>query len=273
MGALIEFVMLGTTNQLRVLAILQARTSSSRLPGKVLADISGEPMILRQITRILQSRMIDDLIVATSVDPSDDELVRVVEAAGIRVARGSLDDVLGRFVMAAHLLRPKHIVRLTGDCPLIDPDVIDAVVAHHIVSRADITSNAYEPTFPDGLDVEVVLAQVLFAAAEKARRDFEREHVTPYIYDPKNHFRVIHYRAPVDLSGLRWTVDEPEDLDFVREVFGALLEQTPNFRMHHVLQLLTVRPELSEMNTRFTRNASFARSIAEEEAARPQGGG
>lgn len=255
----------------RVLAVLQARTSSSRLPGKVLADVSGAPMILRQIARIRQARMIDALVVATSVDASDDALAATLATAGVPVVRGSLDDVLDRFCVAVRSVGPKHVARLTGDCPLIDPDVIDAVVAHHLVSRADITSNAYEPTFPDGLDVEVMRAAVLFEAAEKAERKFEREHVTPYIYDPKSHYRVIHYRAPVDLSGLRWTVDEPEDLDFVREVYAALLPQNPDFRMHHVLQLLARRPELSELNTRFTRNAGLARSIAEEEAARQPG--
>lgn len=255
----------------RVLAILQARTSSVRLPGKVLVDMVGAPMIVRQLERISLARMVDDIVVATSTDPTDDALAQAVEAVGVNVVRGSLEDVLDRFVVAARRSAPRHVVRLTGDCPLIDPDVIDAVVAHHLVSRADITSNAYEPTFPDGLDVEVMRAEVLFSAAERASQKFEREHVTPFIYDPKQKFRVVHYRAPVDLSGLRWTVDEPEDLMFVREVYGALYATTPDFRMHHVLRLLAVRPELSELNTRFTRNAGLTRSIAEEEAARQQG--
>lgn len=258
-------------NRGRVLAVLQARMSSSRLPGKVLADIAGVPMLVRQVARIRQSRMIDGLVLATSVDPSDDALAHAADENGIEVIRGSLDDVLERYANVARRFYPAHIVRLTGDCPLVDPDVVDAVVAHHLVSRADITSNAYEPTFPDGLDVEVVRTQVLLEAAEKADRAFEREHVTPFVYDPKNHYRVIHYRAPVDLSALRWTVDEPEDLEFVRQVFVALLPMGIDFRMHDVLQLLSANPQLSEMNTRFARNAGLARSIAEEEAARPKG--
>jgi spore coat polysaccharide biosynthesis protein SpsF len=259
------------TTRPRVLAILQARTSSTRLPGKVLADMVGAPMIVRQLERIRLARMIDDVMVATSVDASDDALASAVAASGVKVVRGSLEDVLDRFAVAARNAMPLHVVRLTGDCPLVDPDVLDAVVAHHLVSRADITSNAYEPTFPDGLDVEVMRADVLFAAAERATKKFEREHVTPFIYDPKQKFRVVHYRAPVDLSGLRWTVDEPEDLTFVREVYSALYHANPDFRMHHILQLLAARPELSELNTRFTRNAGLTRSIAEEEAARQQG--
>lgn len=254
----------------RLLAILQARVSSTRLPGKVLADVAGAPLIVRQIERIRLSRMIDGLVVATSEDPSDDPLAATIAALGVAVYRGSLNDVLHRYASVVRDLRPQHVVRLTGDCPLIDPDVIDAVASHHLVCRADVTSNAYEPTFPDGLDVEVIRADALLKSDTEAKLNFEREHVTPYLYDPKHHFRVVHYRAPVDLSGLRWTVDEPEDLAFVRSVFDALYARMPRFRMQHVLQLLTERPELSDLNTRFTRNAGLARSIAEEEAARKE---
>jgi len=254
----------------RILAILQARVSSTRLPNKVLADIGGAPMIARQVERILLSRMIDGLVLATSDDPSDDRLAEIATGLGVPVHRGSLNDVLDRFAGAVRKAGPQHIVRLTGDCPLIDPDVIDAIAAHHLVCRADVTSNAYEPTFPDGLDVEVIRADALLKADKEAKLNFEREHVTPYLYDPKQHFRVVHYRAPIDLSGLRWTVDEPDDLVFVRSVFDALYARTPHFRMQHVLQLLSQRPELSDLNTRFTRNAGLARSIAEEEAARKE---
>jgi spore coat polysaccharide biosynthesis protein SpsF len=252
----------------RVLAILQARTSSTRLPGKVLADMVGAPMIVRQLERIKLARMIDDVIVATSVDVSDDALASAVVAIGVNVVRGSLEDVLDRFVVAARRVMPVHVVRLTGDCPLVDPDVVDAVVAHHLVSCADITSNACEPTFPDGLDVEVMRTDVLFAAAEHATKKFEREHVTPFIYDPNQKFRVAHYRAQVDLSGLRWTVDEPEDLIFVREIYGALYRANPGFRMQDILELLAARPELSELNAGFPRNAGLTRSIAQEQGAR-----
>ncbi len=255
----------------RVVALLQARTSSTRLPGKVLADVVGAPMIVRQIERIRLARMLDHLIVATSVDPSDDKLADIVAAQGVQVVRGKLDDVLDRFAVALRTVNAQHVVRLTGDCPLVDPDVVDVIVGHHLVSRADITTNAFEPTFPDGLDVEVVRADVLLTAAQEAQKKYEREHVTPFIYERPQRFRIVHYRAPVDLSGLRWTVDEPEDLVFVREVFAALYPSNPTFRMHHVLKLLSERPELSELNTRFTRNAGLARSIAAEEAARQPG--
>lgn len=255
----------------RVAAILQARTSSTRLPGKVLADVAGAPMIVRQIERIRLARMLDALIVATSVDSSDDELARVVESMGVPLVRGNLDDVLDRYAQAWRGVQAQHVVRLTGDCPLVDPDVIDVIVGHHLVSRADYTTNAFEPTFPDGLDVEVIRAQVLLTAAQEAQKKYEREHVTPFIFERPQRFRIVHYKGPVDLSGLRWTVDEPEDLVFVRAVFDALHSDNPQFRMHHVLKLLAARPELSELNTRFTRNAGLARSIAAEEAARQPG--
>lgn len=228
-------------------------------------------MIVRQLERIQLARMIDAVVVATSTDPSDDALASIVRESGFKVARGSLDDVLDRFAVAARDVMPEHVVRLTGDCPLVDPDIVDAVIAHHLVSGADITSNSREPTFPDGLDVEVMRAEVLFAAAERATKTFEREHVTPFIYDQSQKFHVVHYRGSTDLSGLRWTVDEPEDLTFVREVYGALYPENPGFRMHHILQLLAARPELSDINSRFTRNAGLARSIAQEGVARPAG--
>lgn len=257
--------------EVRVLAILQARVSSSRLPGKVLCPVAGRPMILRQLERIGRARLIDQTIVATSVDASDDELVRTLEAAAIAVWRGSLDDVLDRFIQAAAKYPSRHIVRLTGDCPLTDPDVIDAVIAHHLVGGADITGNSNQPTFPDGLDVEVVRTGRLREAAAEARHKFEREHVTQFLYRRPERFRIAHYKAERDLSSLRWTVDEPEDLTFVRAVYDALLPQSPSFGMYEVLALLDARPELTSINARFARNEGLARSIHAEFRTQPVG--
>ncbi|HEX2653026.1 MAG TPA: glycosyltransferase family protein [Xanthobacteraceae bacterium] len=247
-----------------VLAVLQARTTSSRLSGKVLADLEGAPMILRQIERISRARRIDKLVLATSADASDDRLANVLKAANISVWRGSLDDVLDRFASAVRGTKPRHVVRLTGDCPLADPQIIDAVIEQHVDSDADITTNALEPTLPDGLDVEVMRADVLLTAAAEAALTFEREHVTQFLYRRPDRFRIAHYRHPRDFSGLRWTVDEPEDLAFVRAVFGALYRSQPDFGLEDVLALLARRPELSAINSGFQRNEGLARSMAAE---------
>jgi len=250
----------------RVLAILQARVSSSRLPGKVLADLVGAPMIVRQIERLTRARMIDELVVATSVDASDDPLVQTVGATGTEVLRGSLDDVLERFADVVRAKQPVHVVRLTGDCPLADPDVLDAVIAHHLVGTADITTNALEVTLPDGLDVEVIRAAALMAAAAEATLSFEREHVTQFIYRRPERFRILHYKAPESSAGLRWTVDEADDLAFVRKVFEVLYPANPHFGLHDVLALLREQPRLLAINNRFMRNEGLARSIARESA-------
>ena len=248
----------------RVIAVLQARMSSHRLPGKVLADLVGAPMLVRQIERIRRSRLIDELIVATSTDQNDDPLAAVVQASRIPLYRGAMDDVLGRFAAALEGRKSQHVVRLTGDCPLADPHVIDAVIAHHLVVGADITSNTVVPTFPDGLDVEVVRTKSLLDAASEAGLRLEREHVTQFFYHRPDRFRIANYALGEDLAHHRWTVDEPEDLDFVRSVYGALFATKPDFGFQDVLGLLRENPGLVAINSRFERNEGLRRSEAEE---------
>jgi spore coat polysaccharide biosynthesis protein SpsF len=248
----------------RVLAILQARMSSRRLPGKVLADIEGAPMLLRQIERIRRARLIDDLVIATSSDSTDDLLAEALGSAGVPVFRGALDDVLGRFAAVLQERPAEHVVRLTGDCPLADPDVIDAVIAHHLVGGSEITSNTVAPTFPDGLDVEVVAGSALFLAAKEARLPFEREHVTQFIYRRPERFRILNYALFQNLSHLRWTVDEPDDLAFVRAVYRELLPRCPQFGFRDVLTLLDKNPALQAINSRLERNEGLKRSLAAE---------
>jgi spore coat polysaccharide biosynthesis protein SpsF len=249
-----------------VLAILQARTSSSRLPGKVLRPILGRPMILHQIDRVKRARRLDGLVVATSDDPSDDGLARLLQGEGIPVHRGSLDDVLARFVgaLAATAPRAGAVVRLTGDCPLADPAVIDATVAHHAASGAAYTSNCLVPTLPDGLDVEVVRAQALREAAAEAALPSEREHVTPFIRTRPDRFPQAEWRHAVDLSAQRWTVDTPGDLAFVTAIYERLFPADPAFGLEAVLALLAREPGLTRLNAGEIRNAGYAASLAAE---------
>jgi spore coat polysaccharide biosynthesis protein SpsF len=221
------------------LAILQARMSSTRLPGKVLAPVLGEPMIGRQLERLARAERLDRVVVATSIDPSDDPLAAWCEGRGQTVFRGSLDDVLDRFHGAMALAPDADtIVRLTADCPLADPQVIDAVIAHHLSAGADYTSNTPAVrTYPHGLDAEVMRREALETAWREAREPYEREHVTPFIYRNPQRFRIESLSRQPSLAHLRWTVDFPADLAFVRGVYARLYPQNPAFTSDDVAAL------------------------------------
>lgn len=247
-----------------VIAILQARVSSSRLPRKVLAPVLGVPMLFRQVERLRRSKTIDRLIVATSVDPGDDEIVGHCAQEGVDCFRGSLDDVLDRVYRAAASHNPEHVVRLTGDCPLTDPGVLDDVVAFYLAGKYDYASNAVEPTFPDGLDVEVSRFACLETAWREAQLASEREHITLFIYRRPERFRIGHYKIAPSLAHLRWTVDEPRDLEFVRRVYEALYPANPAFAMRDVLRYLEEHPEVGGINVGIERNEGLERSLARD---------
>lgn len=250
-----------TTN---ILAILQARVSSSRLPGKVLKPILGKPMLVHQIERVLQSQRIDQLIVATSADKSDDDLENMCRQINIPYFRGSLNDVLDRFYQAAKIWQPQHVVRLTGDCPLIDPEIIDAMIDYYLAGGYDYASNAVQSTFPDGLDVEIFRFFNLETVWKEASLPSQREHVTPFIHQQPERFRIGQYRNTEDLSHLRWTVDEPEDFALVTRIYEALYPINPEFRMTDVLELLQQRPDLAAINQKFERNEGLKKSLNED---------
>ena len=245
-----------------ILAILQARFSSKRLPGKVLKSILGKPMLLLQIERIRRSARIDRLMVATSTAPSDDAIEKLCRDNAVDVFRGSLDDVLDRFYQAAHPLRPDHVVRLTGDCPLADPELIDQVTDFHVKGGFDYTSNTVEPTWPDGLDIEVIRFSCLEQAWQEAVLPSEREHVTPFLRRQPERFRIGSIKNNIDQSALRWTVDEHLDFELVRTIYEALYPDRPSFTTADVLELLKTRPELASLNTRYERNEGYEKSLA-----------
>ena len=216
------------------IAILQARMSSSRLPGKVMLQINGQPMIYRQIERIRQASAIDEIIVATSTDSSDDSLAEFLQNRGIAVFRGSLDDVLSRFLEIVNDMRPTAIVRLTGDCPLVMPELIDIMVAKFYESDTDYLSNTLEPTYPDGLDVEVMKASALRELTAFELTAAEKEHVTLGIYRRPSIFILKNFLGDEDLSQNRWTVDYHEDLVFVRKVFSEFIYRESTFTIEDV---------------------------------------
>lgn len=229
------------------LAILQARMSSSRLPGKVLKPILDRPLILRALERISRARRLDGIVLATSTDASDDPLAEAVEREGYLVRRGSLHDVLARFLAVADEFEPEDIVRLTGDNVLTDPDVIDRVVEEHLDRGADYSSNTMPRTYPRGLDVEVVRAGALREVAFLGPDMDEREHVTMGVYRRPDRFRLHGVVQSQDRSALRWTVDYPADLEFARSVYAELYERTPRFGQDEILDLLERRPELRRL--------------------------
>lgn len=245
-------------------AILQARLSSSRLPGKVLLPLQGRPMLARQIERVRRSQRADVLVVATSDRPEDDAVAALCVEEGVACHRGALDDVLDRFYRAAKPYVPDVVVRLTGDCPLADPAVIDACVDYFTEGGYDYASNSVRPTYPDGLDVEVMRFSCLEAAWREAKLPSEREHVTPFIHTRPARFHIGHLQNDCDLSALRWTVDEPDDLKFVQEVYAALYPANAAFSMRDVLALLEKRPELRAINDTHQRNEGYEKSIAKD---------
>ena len=246
----------------RTVAVVQARMSSSRLPGKVLMPLDGLPLIVFMLCRVARARCIDEIVLATSTDSSDDALAEAVRAHGYAVHRGDLDDVLARYAGALQGRGARYAVRLTGDCPLVDPAVIDRVV--QLLQRQSLAyvSNSDPPTFPDGLDVEAFTAEALFDAHAHARLPSEREHVTPYIRAHKQRYPQGVLRAPVDCSALRWTVDHADDLEVVRALVAGLPPGTAaQADLWDLLRVLDAHPALASANCH-TRNEGYAKSLA-----------
>ena len=223
--------------------------SSSRLPGKVLMPLAGAPMILRQIERVARAARIDRLVVATSETPSDDELAGVVAGAGVAVHRGPLRDVLARFIGALDAFGPaEYVVRLTGDCPLADPTVIDATIECVTAAGADYGSNTpARRTFPKGLDVEVMTAGALRAAAARAASPEEYEHVTWALHRHPELYRQIYFSQDADEGDVRWTVDFPHDYEFVSAVYDALYPANPAFTSDDIRAFVRSQPDLAKL--------------------------
>lgn len=230
---------------MKTVAIIQARMSSSRFPGKVLADLCGRPMITFMIERVRRCRLVDEIAVATSVDPSDDPLAAAVEAAGCAVVRGDLKDVLGRYRTAAEVLAADVVVRLTGDCPLIDPATVDRVIALRRDLGTEYASNTDPPTFPDGADCEAFTRDLLERTARVADTAYDREHVTPWMRRDSNGVQRANLLLALDASGLRLTVDHPDDLDAVRTVLANMPAAGDLF---DILRVLHEHPEIRGLN-------------------------
>jgi spore coat polysaccharide biosynthesis protein SpsF len=232
-----------------VLAILQARVSATRLSGQVLKPLLGKPMIFYQLERIKHAAKIDRLIVAANIDQSDDQLVDICWESKVPAYRGSSIDVLDCFYQVACMLQADHIVRLTGDCPLIDPEIIDLVIETHLWEGNDYTSNTLEPTYPSGLDVEVMTFASLEKAWDEAKTPSEREQVTSYIYQHPDLFKLGNVAWNLNLSHFRWKIDVPADLEFVKVVYERLYQPGRIFKMQDIFDLINANPKLKEINS------------------------
>jgi len=247
--------------RMKTLAIVQARMGSSRLPGKVMADIGGVPMIRRLLDRLQAVSAIDDLVVATTTDPEDDVLVTWLNNAGIASYRGCSDDVLDRFVQAATGRQAELIVRVTADDPLKDPSIISQLID---ILKADpsldYASNTIEPTWPEGLDIEVIRLPALQRAHREANLQSDREHVTAYIWNRPNLFKLHSLRWNRNLSHWRWTVDYPADLELMRHIFGQFSDR-PLVGYLEIVEWLKCHPDLIAINAGTMRNEGYLKSL------------
>lgn len=240
-----------------LITILQARMGSSRLPGKVMLPLLGLPVVARQIERLKRSVNTGTIVLATSINEIDDKLYEFAQDNNLFVFRGELNDVLDRFYRAAKNYDAKHIIRITGDCPLIDPSLVDKVVTHHINNELDYTSNIDPPTWPDGLDVEVIKFSALQAAWEHSTEIYDREHVTSYIRNKKQEFHCGNITNPKgDKSPIRWTLDEPEDYIFLKAIYEDLYPSKPNFTSEDVMSWMEANPDKLLLNSHFRRNSN-----------------
>jgi glutamate-1-semialdehyde 2,1-aminomutase len=237
---------------LKTIAIVQARLSSIRFPNKVMQAICGTPMIGLLLKRLSNTQLIDQIVLATSVDSCNDPLAKYVQELNYTVFRGSEDDVLDRYYHAAKEAKADSVVRITGDCPLIDPVLVDEAVNKFLDAEVDYVSNIAPPTFPDGLDIEVFSFQALETAWNKAKMPREREHVTPFIRE-SGKFSQVNFSTDLNCSEERWTVDEPEDFEVVKKVFEHF-HPSLDFSWHNVLALNKKYPEWFASNRHLVRN-------------------
>ncbi len=245
-----------------IVVILQARMGSSRLPGKVMKEICGKPMLWHVVNRLLPSSLIDGLIVATSTNREDDIIETWCVDMGFNCFRGSESDVLDRYYHAALEYNVKTVVRVCADCPLIDPEIVDMVIEEYLEGGHDHVG--IEKSFPHGLDSEVFSFEALERAWREASLLSEREHVTPYIWKNDSLFNLGSIKHHEDFSHMRWTVDNERDFDFVKAVYEAMECPERVFTMHEVLTLLEEKPEIGELNSGGVRGEGYLKSLKED---------
>jgi spore coat polysaccharide biosynthesis protein SpsF len=239
---------------MQIVAIIQARMGSTRLPGKVMKDLGGETVLARVVARVRRASEVREVVIATTHQPDDDPIVDECRRLAVRVFRGEVNDVLDRYYHAAKEVKAEAIVRITSDCPLIEPEITDATIRAFLERRPDYASNVLHRTYPRGLDTEIMTWDALARSWRQAQELYQREHVTPYIYENPDQFTLHSVQGETDYSEHRWTVDEPEDLVFLRAVYERLGNDS-FCSWRDVLALLDREPDLIELNRHVSQKA------------------
>ncbi|OPX88180.1 MAG: 3-deoxy-manno-octulosonate cytidylyltransferase [Pelotomaculum sp. PtaB.Bin104] len=236
--------------KIKMVVIIQARMGSTRLPGKVMKDLFGKSVLAHVIERVNQIKSIDDIIIATTTSERDDIVEQEAVNQGVKVFRGSEEDVLDRYYHAAKKYNARSVVRITSDCPLIDPFISDEIINYFQEHEYDLVTNAggdlTQRTYPRGLDTEVFSMQMLEEAFNKASEGYQREHVTPYIYEHSK--KIYYYKNSCDYSRFRWTLDTEEDFMLIREVYKHLYKGKHDFYFKDIIKLFDQYPELIKIN-------------------------
>ena len=252
---------------MKYLAMIQARCGSTRLPNKVLKDLCGKPALQRMIERVQRSRLLDEVMVVTSIEKNNLPILKLCAELGIRVGVGAEDDVLDRFFQTAKLLSPEFVVRLTADCPCFDAELLDSAISGLSDENGYDYCGMLSESFADGLDFEIIKFTALEKAWIEAKHSFEREHVTQYIIRHPELFKLKSFESPIGYFGnFRWTVDEIEDFEVVRRIYEYFLqtEKKEYFGYRDILDYMRLHPEIQEMNIKYNRNEGLIKSIQED---------
>jgi spore coat polysaccharide biosynthesis protein SpsF (cytidylyltransferase family) len=233
---------------LKTVAIIQARMGSTRLPGKVIMDLGGDTVLARVVRRLCRAKFVDEIVIATTSSDADDAIVRECERLGVPWFRGSEDDVLDRYYQAAQTYAADAVARITSDCPLIDPELVDGTIRVFQEQHGDYASNVFPRTYPLGLDTEVFTIAALERDWREARAPYQREHVTPFLYEHPELFRLVSLYGQINYSQYRWTLDTAEDLQLLRTIY-ARFSNEDNFGWREAVALMEREPELAELNS------------------------
>ncbi|MFZ3018218.1 MAG: glycosyltransferase family protein [Gallionella sp.] len=236
---------------MKTIIIVQARMTSTRLPGKVMLPVLGTPLLEYQIKRLQRVKSADGVCIACTTNQADQPIVELAHKLGVALYRGSEPDVLARYYEAARMLQAEYIVRVTSDCPVIDPEEIDKLIKFYLARTAalDYAYNGLIKTYPRGMDAEIFSFEALKTAYQQADKDLEREHVTPYLYMHPEKFRLANFAFGQDKSNYRLTVDTPEDFELISRIITALYPVKPEFTIHDILKLLSKHPNWLEINS------------------------
>ncbi len=248
---------------MKIVAMIQCRMGSTRLPGKVMKRILGRPVICLMLERVKRTKSLDEIVLLTTQNKADDIFFDIADVEKIHLYRGDECDVLDRYYQAALIHKPDTIIRLTGDCPLYEPAIVDQMVQSFRSSQpCDYLASGLKPLLPNGMDAEMFSFDALKMAWQNARLDYQREHVTPWIYENPGKFCVRAFEFPLSLSHLRLTLDTAEDFEVIRTIYEALYPNNPAFNLAEILEYLDQHPSIVKLNAHLSRNQNFVTQLS-----------